>query len=113
VGIPGRGQVERYRPERLGWLICRNVGLVSRGEAPIPNLVNTYDNLVQAGLANDADPAIPAGVTGGAIWSGFASPLGAMLGWEYYDGPGGSNLDCTTPSSPGCWGTVTTFSIRI
>jgi hypothetical protein len=84
--------------------VFTDLELVSRGEAPIPNLVSTYDNLVQAALTNDADPAIPAGLAGGSVWSGYASPLGAMLGWEYYDGPGGSNFDCTTPTSPGCWG---------
>jgi len=84
--------------------VFTNLERVSRGENPIPNLVNTYDDLIQTAIADDADPAIPPGITGGAIWSGFGSPLGAMLGWEYYDGPGGANLDCTTPTSPGCWG---------
>ena len=31
-------------------------------------------------------------------------PLAAMYGWMYYDGPGGYNLDCTSPSDSGCWG---------
>ena len=32
------------------------------------------------------------------------SVLDADYGWMYDDGYGGSNLDCETPSAPGCWG---------
>jgi hypothetical protein len=31
-------------------------------------------------------------------------PLGADYAWMYDDGAGGSNLDCRTGTSRGCWG---------
>jgi hypothetical protein len=72
----------------------------SRGEAAIPNLVNTYDAAVQTGLTNDADPDV-----GASIWAGaFPNVPSAFYGWMYDDGPGGGNEDCTTPTAPGCWG---------
>jgi hypothetical protein len=72
----------------------------SRGEAAVPNLVNTYDAAVQTGLTNDADPDV-----GASIWAGaFPNVPSAFYGWMYDDGPGGGNEDCTSPSAPGCWG---------
>ena len=32
------------------------------------------------------------------------TPLAAMYLWMYYDGPGGSNEDCTSSRDSGCWG---------
>jgi len=84
--------------------VFTNLERESRGIAPIPNLVNTYDAQVETGIATDADPVLPADVQSGSIWSGFGSVLGAFLGWLYYDGPGGSNLDCTSPAAAACWG---------
>jgi hypothetical protein len=78
----------------------------SRGEAAIPNLVNTYDAAVQTGLTNDADPDL-SNLPGaaGSIWAGaFPTVLGAVYGWMYNDGPGGANEDCTTTNTSGCWG---------
>jgi hypothetical protein len=65
--------------------------------------VNLYDSQLQTGIATDADPVLPVPALG--IWAGpWATPMAAFLGWEYYDGPGGSNLDCTTTNQAGCWG---------
>jgi hypothetical protein len=92
-------------PEQL--FVYTNLERTSRGEAPITNLVNTYDSDVQTGVQNDADPGLSSFSNGNAtsIWAGaFATPLGALYGWLYNDGPGGANLDCTTPTSTGCWG---------
>jgi hypothetical protein len=88
--------------------VWTNLERTSRGEAAIPNLVNTYAAAVQTGLTNDADPDLGdvPGVSGaGSIWAGaFDTPLGAMYGWLYDDGPGGENEDCTTTDTSGCWG---------
>ena len=86
--------------------VWTNLERTSRGEAAVPNLVNTYNAAVQAGVANDTDPSL-ANLPGhsGAVWAGaFPTALGAMYGWLYDDGPGGANLDCTTPTAKGCWG---------
>jgi hypothetical protein len=91
-------------PEQM--FVWTNLERTSRGEAAITNLVNTYDSSVQTGLTTDSDPD-PTNAPGawGSIWAGaFSTVLGAEYGWEYNDGPGGANLDCTTPTSPGCWG---------
>ena len=40
----------------------------------------------------------------GSIFAQDYTPLGADYAWMYNDGYGGTNLDCTTPSDPGCWG---------
>jgi len=86
--------------------VATDMERVSRGEVPIPNLVDSYDGAVLTGVQTDSDPSL-AGLPGlaDAIWAGsWPTPLGAMYGWLYFDGPGGANLDCTTPTSPGCWG---------
>jgi len=50
--------------------------------------------------------AVAAGTGPGcANWSGgWINPLGADYAWMYDDGPSGSNLDCRTGTSQGCWG---------
>jgi putative transposon-encoded protein len=91
-------------PEQL--FVMTNLERLSRGEAAIPNLVNTYNAAIQTGLTNDADPSL-SGLPGhsGGIWAGaYPNVTSAIGGWMYDDGPGGSNLDCTTPTAPGCWG---------
>ena len=52
-------------------------------------------------------PAPPAGYQDTGWGSNFAqdsTPLGADFAWMYNDGYGGTNLDCTSPSDPACWG---------
>ena len=59
------------------------------------------------GAQNNSDPALPGGYTvtgGGSIFAQDYTPLGADFAWMYNDGYGGTNLDCTSPSSPSCWG---------
>ncbi len=53
------------------------------------------------------DPAPPGGYlfnSWGSIFALDYTPLGADFAWMYNDGWGGTNLDCSTPSAPGCWG---------
>jgi hypothetical protein len=86
--------------------VWTNLERTSRGEAAIPNLVNTYDGAVQTGLTNDDDPSL-SDLPGhsGSIWAGaYATVLGAIYGWMYDDGFGGGNEDCTSATAPGCWG---------
>ena len=85
-----------------------NLERVSRGLNPLMYLVNTYTSEVNTAITNDADPEPPASIDASwqSIWAGGDGmiPLSAMYLWMYYDGPGGSNLDCTSGSSSGCWG---------
>lgn len=92
-------------PEQL--FVYTDLERTSRGETAIPNLVNSYDGDVQTGVQNDADPDLSIFPNGNAtsIWAGsFPTPLGALYGWLYNDGPGSANLDCTTATAVGCWG---------
>jgi hypothetical protein len=86
--------------------VWTNLERTSRGEAAIPNLVNTYDADVQTGVTNDKDPSLdPLPGAAGSIWAGaFPTTLGAMYGWLYDDGPGGANRECTATNTAGCWG---------
>ena len=91
-------------PEQM--FVWTDLERTSRAEVAIPNLVNTYDAAVQAGLTNDADPSL-SDLPGnsGSIWAGaYATVLGAVYGWLYDDGPGGENEDCTGTDMSGCWG---------
>lgn len=83
--------------------VFTNMERVSRGEAPVADLVNTYDSYLQTAVNTDNDPVLPIGSLG--VWSGGnATPLGAMYGWLYDDGYNSGNLDCTSPTASGCWG---------
>ena len=91
-------------PEQM--FVWTDLERTSRAEVAIPNLVDTYNAAVQAGLLNDADPSL-SDLPGnsGSIWAGaYATVLGAMYGWLYDDGPGGENADCTGTDTSGCWG---------
>jgi hypothetical protein len=86
--------------------VATNLERVVRGETPIANFVNSYDAAVQAGVQSDSDPSLAdlPGL-GGSNWAGGNPiPLGAEYGWLDLDGPGGGNLDCTTPTDAGCFG---------
>ena len=92
-------------PEQM--FVWTNLERTSRGEAAIPNLVNTYAGAVQTGITDDGDPSLSdlPGSHSGSIWAGsYATVLGAIYGWMYDDGFGGENGDCTSQDAPGCWG---------
>lgn len=87
--------------------VVTNLERVDRGLPPMTGLAGALDTLAAQGAGHGADPPLPAsGVSwAGAIWAGgFPSTLEADFGWMYNDGPGSDNLDCTTPTAPGCWG---------
>jgi len=91
-------------PEQM--FVWANLERTSRGEAAIPNLVNTYDAAVETGLADDADPSLSnlpgeaASISAGA----YPNVASAMYAWLYDDGFGGASGECTVPDAPGCWG---------
>src|ERR1700691_1520912 len=86
-----------------------------RGLAPAVVLTRSLDKIAQAGAQAGQDPSLGAvarrlpggGQTAslGANWAGgWINALGSDYGWMYDDGPGGTNLDCTTARSAQCWG---------
>jgi hypothetical protein len=83
---------------------------LERGDRGLPlfaGLDPLANSDADAAAAANRDPdfsAITGLGTGGAIWAGSSNPLGSDLLWMYYDGPGGSNFDCTATDTSGCWG---------
>lgn len=78
---------------------------VSRAEAPMADLVSTYDASVKVGMLTDSDPSL--GSVPGAsqsVWAGGnPTTLGAMYGFLYYDGYKVGNVDCSAAGASGCW----------
>lgn len=81
---------------------------------PMTGLTQALDNDASGRLPNDpygargdGDPRStdPSFQQFTADWAGgFANIVLAYEGWLYNDGYGSPNLDCSKPSSPGCWG---------
>jgi len=92
-------------PQQL--LVLSNLERIDRGLVAIEGLSANLDSYAQTGADNDADPfedPFP-GSEETANWEGgYVSPLVSDFGWMYDDGYGSPNLDCTSPTSEGCWG---------
>ncbi|HEY1989365.1 MAG TPA: hypothetical protein VGG43_07880 [Acidimicrobiales bacterium] len=105
-------------PEQL--FVVADLERVDRGLPPYLGLVPALSNAAQQAAVNLADPQVPAGfpvaidgsgytMMGGAWAGGYQSVLGVDYAWMYDDGWGGSaattsNIACTSPTAPGCWG---------
>lgn len=94
-------------PVQQGFVLI-NLERVNRGMPPIVGLSASLNQLASAGAAQNNDPSFPSGgfVGGGGIWAGVPSVLAADYLWMYDDGANGlnTNLACTSPGAPGCWG---------
>ncbi len=92
-------------PQQL--LVLSNLERVDRGLVPLEGLSANLDNDAEQGAQQDMDPPFN-NIYGGAAsanWEGgYVSPLLSDFAWMYDDGYGSGNLDCTTPTSDGCWG---------
>ena len=77
-----------------------------RGLSQYLGLDATLNASALTGALSNSDPLLPAGFQGpgGSIFAQDYTPLGADFAWMYDDGYGGTNLLCTTPVDPGCWG---------
>jgi hypothetical protein len=95
-------------------MILSNLDRLAYGLPVINGLSAALNVVAAAGVTNDGDPD-PTALLGGLTrygWSsnwagGFANAPEAYYAWMYYDGWSGtqtSNLDCTGPTSSGCWG---------
>jgi hypothetical protein len=98
-------------PEQL--FVATDLERNDRGLAPVAGLTSQLDAVSQSAAADNTDPELSAStLTGGAavaawgsVWAGGTSnALGSDYYWMYDDGVGSPNGDCTTASSPGCWG---------
>lgn len=103
----------RLRPIRQ-WLILVNLDRLAYRLRPVGGLTATLDAIAKQGARVRADPnpwpivmKLPGQVTIGftSNWAGGQpNALIAYYGWVYDDGYGSGNIDCPTPSAPGCWG---------
>lgn len=82
----------------------RNLPTVARPSAQLVKLA------MQAAI-EARDPTIPPSMDGGSDWAGnFPNAIVVIFMWMYEDGfhytnaGGGSNLDCQSAKSSGCWG---------
>jgi hypothetical protein len=92
------------QPEQL--LVVTNLERIARGLTPAGGLSSGLDTAATAGAQDNTDPDPPTinGDTLASNWAGgIGSPLFADFFWMYDDGPGSPNLDCGSPSDPGCW----------
>ncbi|HWE69887.1 MAG TPA: hypothetical protein VG205_05965 [Acidimicrobiales bacterium] len=105
-------------PEQL--FVVADLERIDRGLPPYLGLVPALSNAAQQAAVNVADPTVPAGypvatdangylMYGGAWAGGYQTVLGVDYAWMYQDGWGGSpsatsNIACTGPTAPGCWG---------
>ena len=86
-------------PEQM--LVVIDLERVNRGEVPVAGLTAPLDRLAQKAAADSVDPDVGFG----DIWEGGpTSTVEADYAWMYDDGYAGTNVDCTAPGQPGCWG---------
>jgi ribosomal protein L24E len=83
---------------------------VVRGLPPVYGVASMLQNDALAGAKASADPTLTVNVPTdpygnyGSIYAFNYSTAADVFEWMYDDGYGGTNFDCTTASSPGCWG---------
>jgi hypothetical protein len=89
-------------------LVLANIERVDRGLLPVSGLTSALNALANQGASSDDDPPFPSpfdGSAGSGNWAaGGHSTLFSEYLWEYDDGVGSGNLDCTLPGDAGCWG---------
>jgi len=71
----------------------------ARGLAPFAGMTATLDAAAQAAALAGTDPTLGAA---GNWAGGTPTSLVTDFAWMYDDGPSSPNLDCPTPTSPGC-----------
>lgn len=106
-------------------LILSDLDRLAYGEPPVEGVSPIID--AWAGgpwVAEGLDPRPPASSLDGQRWyawtsnwaQGFPDVVWAYLAWVWADGYGSGNIDCTSPTAPGCWGhrrdILSTFSTQ-
>lgn len=84
---------------------------VDRGLAPFRGITARLNQTAKQAAVAQVDPAPAYSAIGQFLlldfqsnWSSNFGPLAADYGWMYDDGYQSYNVDCATPSAPGCWG---------
>ena len=90
--------------------ILINEERVVRGLPPIYGIASALQGDALTGAQNNADPVLTANIPSdpygnyASIYAFNYSTIADVFEWMYDDGYGGTNYDCTTPTSSGCWG---------
>jgi hypothetical protein len=103
----------RLAPARQ-WLILANLDRIAYSLRPIDGLSSVLNAVALRGAMQRRDPDpgplvmrlhSQSRIGFSSNWAGGQpNALVAYYGWMYDDGYGSGNLDCRTPSAPGCWG---------
>jgi hypothetical protein len=104
---------DRLLPVRQ-WLILANLDRIAYSLPPISGVSVALNLIARQGAEarRDPDPRPALEKLSGQAQIGFASnwaggapnaPV-AYFSWMYDDGYGSGNIDCTSATSPGCWG---------
>jgi len=95
----------RYLPVGYQLLILANIDRVDRGLVAFAGLSKTLNAYALKGGQTNTDPPFPSWTSYGAgNWVGSPNAFWGEFEWMYDDGYGSTNMDCSSPSSPGCWG---------
>ena len=96
------------------WLILANLDRIAYSLPPIAGTAAVLDRVARQGAAAHTDPnpwplltALhgQARIGFGSNWAGGQpNALIAYYYWVYDDGYGSGNVDCPSPTAPGCWG---------
>jgi len=90
--------------------VLTDIERVDRGLPAVVGMVAQFDTDAQSAAAANTDPtpsSVPPGSTvlrWASNWSEGSGPLGSNYNWMYDDGPGSTNVDCTTATPAACWG---------
>jgi hypothetical protein len=83
---------------------------VDRGLRPFRGITAKLNRTARQAAVADADPAPAYAAIGEFVllnyqsnWTSTFGPLAGDYGWMYDDGYGSYNVDCASPSAPGCW----------
>ena len=101
--------------------VVSNLERVDRGLAPFRGITAKLNGTAKQAARANVDPAPAYSAVGRFVvadyqsnWTSNFGPLAGDYGWMYADGYGSYNVDCASPSAPGCWGhrdiILTTYS---
>ena len=102
-------------PAPQQWLILANLDRAAYGIEAIAGTAHAAQRASRAGVRRRTPIPTRGRCCGrchgqrligfGSNWAGGQpNALVAYFGWMYDDGHGDGNLDCHSPSDPGCWG---------
>ena len=84
---------------------------VDRGLRPFRGITAKLNRTAKQAAKANVDPAPAYSAIGQFVvldyqsnWTSNFGPLAGDYGWMYDDGYGSYNVDCASPSAPGCWG---------